>query len=155
MAAWSGTLPFRQQRAFTHLADLWEPDFPLSADGGEDTTYSLVLSAVPALRSAASSIDNPQVLALIESAGLDTVDAWRLPVGVEVNSSWFLIDRTLNPDGSEGLQYDRGWKTLGEPVQDEDWSATKRSGCVDIYASRVTVLPATLRTHYGLPEPGA
>ena len=148
MAAWSGELPFYQQESMTHRCDLWEPHF--GADGTA-TTYTLHTTGIPALRTAAASVDDPEVLALIESSDLQTVDQWRLPINIPLESSWLLLDRSTT--GS--LNYNRGWKTLGSPISDEDWSPAMRSGVTDVYATKIALLPVEIREHYGLPEPGA
>lgn len=144
MAAWTGTLHFRHRKLLRHRADLWQPDLPLPPGGKpEDTTYSLALAAVPCLRDTKSAIDSPDgVLAVIEADDMLTVDTWRFPVGVDLGSSWVIVDR------SGGLNDGRAWICKGEPVREEDADTVRTSGMTEAYATRMVRPPAAVREHY-------
>jgi hypothetical protein len=143
MPAWSGTLHFRHQRLFRHLADLWAPDVPVDAGGGGSTTYTLHTSGVPCLRDAKSAIDSPELLGLIEGEDLISVDTWRFPPGTALDSSWIVVDRT------GGLNHGKGWICKGAPVREEDASSVRTTGMVEAYATRRLRLPPEILEHYG------
>jgi len=137
------TLHFRHQRLFRHLADLWRPAFPIPA--GEfpgDTQYELAEADVPCLFDTKSAVDRPELLGLIEGEDMITVDTVRFPAGTEIDSSWVVVNKSLTPEGAEGLNYGRGWVVKGAPVRDEDWSPSARSGMVEAYVTRLPALPA-------------
>lgn len=151
MPAWTGTLSTAQRRAYTHLADLWEVTNAIAAGAfPSDPSYGAapVLTAVPAYRRTKSAVDAPEILGLVEGEDMITVDVWRFPVNVELSSSWIIIDRSLTPDGDPGQNYGLGWVAKGDPVREEDWTARRKSGIVEAYASRLVELPAEITAYY-------
>jgi len=150
VAIWTGTLSFRQRREFLGKADLWQPAFPVGASGGLATSYGSapVLSGVPYLLRRKSAVDDPALIALIESQDLITVDVAVFPPGTALGSSWIIIDRSLNVDGEPGQNYNGGWICRGEPVSKDDMDTIRRAGKVKAFVNRLPKLPQAIVDYY-------
>lgn len=152
MAAWSGTLTVFERLSHTHLADIWSVSTTIPADGfPDDPSETLVLTNVPAYRRTKSAVDSPGVAGLLEGEDMVTTDVWRFPKNTALDSSWLIVDRSQQPTGGNGPNYNEVWAVKGDPVKTEDLSPAFPSGKTEAYTTRLGLVPEALRTHYGLP----
>lgn len=145
------SLSFRHQRLFLGLADIWKPVNGIGPSGGLPQTFegnAPVQTAVPYVLDRKSATESPYVLGQIEGSDLITTDTARFPPGVELHSSWVIIDRSITIQGVPGENYNGGWIVLGDPVSDDDLDEVRRAGMVEAYTARLSDLPATIKAYY-------
>lgn len=151
MPAFNSPMIFRHRRLFKSLCDLWKPVDAVGPGGGLPRTWegsAPVLTAVPYVLDRKSATESPYVLGQIEGSDLITTDTARFPPGVEIHSSWIIVDRSLTRLGAQGQNYGGGWVVLGDPVSDDDLDDIRRAGMVEAYTSRLTDLPAVIEAYY-------
>ncbi len=150
MPTWTGTLSPRHRRLFLGLADLWRPSDPVGAAGGEAKSYGAepALSAVPYLLRRKSAIDEPELIGLLESQDMMTVDVAVFPPGTVIGSSWIVVDRSLTVALLEGANYNGAWICRGEAVSKDDMDAIRRAGKVKAYVNRMPEAPDEIQAYY-------
>lgn len=150
MAEWSGILTGRRRRVFLGRADIWQPSDPLGATGGEDKSYGAEphLANVPYYMKRESAIDNPELIALVESNDKLTIDVARFPPRTPLGSSWIIVDRSLTFRKEQGVNWHQGWICRGEPVSRDDMDRTRTAGAVSAYVTRQVELPDEIKAYY-------
>jgi hypothetical protein len=135
----------RFTRFFTHRADLWEPAFPIPA-GGDPAAVTWTPRAVdvPAHFITKSAVDEPELLGLVESDDLMTVDEIHLPEGTNIDSSWILINRSVDINGAPVANYGKAYIARGEPNKRATTIRPRRCGKVVAYVSKLGLVPSDI-----------
>lgn len=130
-------LSSRQTRAYFDLCSIYEPSFTVSASSlPGDVTYTLNEADVPCRFVTRASVDTLQTVGLVEGDDLITVDTIRLPENQEVDSSWIIVNKSLQDDGTNGPYYGKCWIVRGEPRRRTSRSG-RPAGRVVVYATKM------------------
>lgn len=132
-----------QDATYTHLCDIYRPDFDIPPGGDPmKGPYTLAQSGVPCRFVTKSAVDQPDLVGLIESDDLLTVDTVRLPENTEIETSWILVNRTLRQDGTESLNYGRAYILRGDPKRRDSEPGWEDMGRVVAFVSRLAAKPS-------------
>lgn len=132
-----------QDSTYTHLCDIYRPSFTIPPGGDPlKGPYTLAEEDVPCRFVTKSAIDQPDLIGLVESDDLITVDTVRLPENTEIESSWIVVNRTLRTDGSESLNFGRAYILRGEPKRRDSDPGFEDMGRVVAFVTKLAVKPA-------------
>lgn len=134
-----------QPRFFTDRCDLWQPDFPIPAGGDPGaTTWTRRAVGLPAHFIRKSAVDQAMLIGLVESDDLMTVDEIHLPIWAKIiDSSWILIDRTIDVNGDPAGTYGKAYICRGEPAKVSATITPRQTAAkVIAFVSKLAVVPS-------------
>lgn len=109
----------RQKRLYTDRMDLYRPSMPRNPSTGRVLApvkeYTPAYFDIPCYFQIRSSVETAQLFGRIEGDNIFTVDTIHLDGEQEIDSGWIAVNKTLDSDGSESLNYGRYWIVQGQP----------------------------------------
>lgn len=137
-------LTARQERIYNHTADLYRPADPqniTAADGKVGPqTYTLAEAGVRCRINVKNSPSSPTPIGRVESDVLVAMDEASFAEDQAIDDGWWLVNKTLRPDGSQSNMYGRFWVVRGEPQRFVD-SERRRGGRVVVMMSQESRAP--------------
>lgn len=135
-------LTARQELAYNHLVDLYEPSTAIVGGKPQPTTYT----KHPNVRcriEIKQSPSSPSPMGRIETDIVVAIDTIAFAEDQAVDDGWWLENKTLRPDGSQSNMYGRFWVIRGEPQRFVD-STRRRGGKISVMASQESRPPEGL-----------
>ena len=129
------TLTARQDKLYNHTVDLWEPDTAISSGKPGPRTYTLAEAGVRCRINIKNSPSSPMPIGRVESDVLVAMDIIAFAEDQVIDDGWWLVNKSLRPDGSQASFYGRFWVIRGEPQRFID-SERRRGGRVIVMASQ-------------------
>lgn len=106
----------RQELCYNHRVDLYAPQYTIAADGKRGPiTYTLAYEDVPCRLEIKGSPNSGSPVGRIEMDVVISVDVAHFSEDQEIDDGWWMLNKTLLPDGSQSIQYGRWHVVRGEP----------------------------------------
>jgi hypothetical protein len=125
----------RQMLAYNHLADLYRPTIVHQGNKAVPGPYTLVEANVPCRFEIKDSVDTAEAMGRTEGDQFISLDTLHFCEGSPVDDNFWVVNKSLRPDGTHSSLYGRWWVCRGQP-QKFIRSARRQGGKVAIKASQ-------------------
>ncbi len=111
------TLNRRQLSLYTYRCDLWAAERWTDRDTGRVTEDSprRVAVDIPCLYEYTPNIDDVTDVGRIKRDILDTTDKLHLPISIVASNDFWVVNRTLSPNGDPSAVYGNVHRVVGAP----------------------------------------
>jgi hypothetical protein len=130
----------RQELAYNHTADFYQPAQAIAADGKIGPTTYTKHAGVRCRWEIRASPTAPSAMGRVESDIVVAIDLIHVAEDQAIDDGWWLLNLSLLPDGSQSTLYGRWAVVRGEPQRFID-SARRRGGRKIVFASQEPAPP--------------
>jgi hypothetical protein len=126
----------RQNLAYNHLCNLYRPVRTYASDNKPSAeSYELAYTGVRCRFKINASADLATVIGRLEGDNYLTLDDLHVAEDQEIDDNWWVLNQTLNIDGTQSTLFGRWWVCRGQP-QKFIRSARRQGGKVLIKVSQ-------------------
>lgn len=110
------TLSRRQRIFYTDRLVTFKPTYARDVKGRlTGTTYVQQETDVPCHFEINLFLQEPDVAGEVQSNNNFTRDKIHIPADLTIDNDWWVVNATLNGDGSQSKNYGKAWVIMGEP----------------------------------------
>jgi hypothetical protein len=136
-------MEYWEESLLQHTVDLWKPARTLTGVDWSQVSYRNApeQAAVRCFHNRNPSVSQLEMFGRTEQDDIFTLDVFWFPVGQVVDEGWVIVEKSLNPDGSQAQDFGEGFVCRGgfRPLRDLPYAP---GGHVEIVASSLPKLYA-------------